>query len=127
MQGADMTRVRLDQKLDCKACGTIQMGIPEGAAEQTAIHCSNCAVRFWANGLSDFHPERGVAGSRRLVECAKGCAADGVSADGRGEFHYRHVLPVAVVRTRKRMEERQSQPEPKVRPERAKARRRVGV
>ena len=45
-----MTRVRLDQKLDCKACGTIQMDIPEGAAEHTVIHCSNCGAVLGEGG-----------------------------------------------------------------------------
>lgn len=39
-----MTRKLLDDKLDCKACGTIQMDIPPDATETTPIHCSNCGV-----------------------------------------------------------------------------------
>lgn len=37
-----MTREQLDDKLDCKSCGTIQMTIPENVADDTPIHCSNC-------------------------------------------------------------------------------------
>lgn len=51
-----MTRVRLDQKLDCKACGTIQMDIPEDATEHTEIRCSNCGVVLgeWGALQDDF-------------------------------------------------------------------------
>lgn len=51
-----MTRVRLDHKLDCKACGTIQMDIPEGATEHTDIHCSNCGgyLGEWGMLQDDF-------------------------------------------------------------------------
>jgi hypothetical protein len=51
-----MTRVRLDHKLDCKACGTIQMDIPEGATEHTEIHCSNCGALLgeWGALQDDF-------------------------------------------------------------------------
>ncbi|MHA6684206.1 hypothetical protein [Mesorhizobium sp. A556] len=51
-----MTKVRLNHTLDCKACGTIQMDIPEGAAEHTEIHCSNCGVVLgeWGALQDDF-------------------------------------------------------------------------
>ena len=39
-----MVRHQLDDKLDCKHCGTIQMDIPDGATEHTLIHCSNCGA-----------------------------------------------------------------------------------
>ncbi|MFU0504604.1 hypothetical protein [Pseudaminobacter sp. NGMCC 1.201702] len=39
-----MTRKKLNDKLDCKACGTIQMDIPEHAEEHTPIHRANCGV-----------------------------------------------------------------------------------
>lgn len=37
-----MTKARLDDMLDCKRCGRIQMTIPDNADEETPIHCSNC-------------------------------------------------------------------------------------
>lgn len=51
-----MTKVRLNHKLDCKACGTIQMDIPEGATEHTEIHCSNCGgyLGEWGMLQDDF-------------------------------------------------------------------------
>jgi hypothetical protein len=51
-----MSRVRLNHKLDCKVCGTIQMVIPEGATEHTEIHCSNCGVVLgeWGALQDDF-------------------------------------------------------------------------
>jgi len=33
---------RLDDKLDCKRCGTIALEIPQGAGESTPVHCSKC-------------------------------------------------------------------------------------
>ena len=33
---------RLDDKLDCKRCGTIALEIPDDAVESTPIHCSGC-------------------------------------------------------------------------------------
>ena len=56
VQDFRMTRVRLDHELDCKACGTIPMDIPEGATEQTAIHCSNCGgyLGEWGMLQDDF-------------------------------------------------------------------------
>ena len=51
-----MTRKRLDDKLDCKACGTIQMDIPDGASEHTPVHCSNCGAYLgeWGELQDDF-------------------------------------------------------------------------
>lgn len=56
MQRAWMTFIRLDHKLDCKLCGTIQMDIPEGATEHTDVHCSNCGVLLgeWGVLQDDF-------------------------------------------------------------------------
>ncbi|WP_164747970.1 hypothetical protein [Mesorhizobium sp. M7A.F.Ca.CA.002.14.1.2] len=48
---------RLDDKLDCKACGTIQMDIPDDANESTPIHCSNCGAFLgeWGELQDDFY------------------------------------------------------------------------
>ncbi|WP_292186383.1 hypothetical protein [Mesorhizobium sp.] len=48
---------RLDDKLDCKACGTIQMDIPDNAKESTPIHCSNCGAFLgeWGELQDDFY------------------------------------------------------------------------
>ncbi|WP_292383171.1 hypothetical protein [Mesorhizobium sp.] len=48
---------QLDDKLDCKACGTIQMDIPDGAKESTPIYCSNCGAFLgeWGELQDDFH------------------------------------------------------------------------
>ncbi len=39
-----MTTERLDDKLDCKKCGTILMDIPNDADDHTLIHCSKCGT-----------------------------------------------------------------------------------
>jgi len=51
-----VTTKRLDEKLDCKACGTIQMEIPNAAADDTPIHCSNCGAYLgtWGELQDDF-------------------------------------------------------------------------
>ena len=51
-----MTRVPLDGKLDCKACGTIQMDIPADATDSTPISCSNCGAYLgrWGELQDDF-------------------------------------------------------------------------
>ncbi|MER8571585.1 hypothetical protein NKH19_11085 [Mesorhizobium sp. M1338] len=48
---------RLDDKLDCKACGTVQMDIPDDAKESTPIHCSNCGAFLgeWGELQDDFY------------------------------------------------------------------------
>ncbi|TKT79026.1 hypothetical protein [Aquamicrobium sp. LC103] len=47
---------RLDQKLDCKTCGTIYLDIPEGAKDGTPIHCSTCGgyLGTWGELQDDF-------------------------------------------------------------------------
>ncbi|UVK41775.1 hypothetical protein LHFGNBLO_005804 [Mesorhizobium sp. AR10] len=51
-----MDNKRLDHKLDCKACGTIQMDIPDSAEEHTPIHCSKCGgyLGEWGELQDDF-------------------------------------------------------------------------
>ena len=51
-----MTTKRLDDKLDCKACGTIQMDIPADATDDTSIYCSNCGacLGMWGELQDDF-------------------------------------------------------------------------
>ncbi|MER8887547.1 MULTISPECIES: hypothetical protein [unclassified Mesorhizobium] len=47
---------RLDDKLDCKACGTILMEIPDNPKDSTPIHCSNCGAYLgeWGDLQEDF-------------------------------------------------------------------------
>lgn len=54
-----MARKRLDDKLDCKACGTIQMDISANATEHTPIHCSNCGAYLgeWGELQDDFNDQ----------------------------------------------------------------------
>jgi hypothetical protein len=56
-----MTRRKLDDKLDCKKCGTIQMDIPADADDETAIHCSNCGdyLGTWGELQRDFAKQIG--------------------------------------------------------------------
>ncbi len=51
-----MARKRLDDKLDCKACGTVQMDIPDDVTDETPIHCSNCGAYLgtWGELVDDF-------------------------------------------------------------------------
>jgi hypothetical protein len=42
---------RLDDKLDCKQCGTISLEIPVNASEDTPIHCSTCGVLLGTWGV----------------------------------------------------------------------------
>jgi len=51
-----MTRARLDDMLDCKRCGRIQVTIPDNADEETPIHCSNCGgyLGLWGELQRDF-------------------------------------------------------------------------
>jgi hypothetical protein len=56
-----MDSKRLDHKLDCKACGTIRMDIPEYAQEHTPIHCSSCGAYLgeWGELQDDFQRQAG--------------------------------------------------------------------
>ncbi|UVK47997.1 hypothetical protein DBIPINDM_008399 (plasmid) [Mesorhizobium sp. AR02] len=56
-----MDSKRLDHKLDCKACGTILLDIPNNAEEHTAIHCSQCGAYLgeWGELQDDFHKQAG--------------------------------------------------------------------
>lgn len=58
-----MSKLRLDNKLDCKACGTIQMEIPDEPSEQTRITCSNCGAYLgtWGELQDDFAAQIGDA------------------------------------------------------------------
>ena len=51
-----MARKQLDDKLDCKQCGMIQLDIPEDVADDTPIHCSNCGsyMGTWGELVDDF-------------------------------------------------------------------------
>ncbi|MDP3895892.1 MAG: hypothetical protein Q8Q62_04380 [Mesorhizobium sp.] len=51
-----MAKKYLDHKLDCKACGTILLDIPENATEATPIHCSKCGgyIGSWGELQDDF-------------------------------------------------------------------------
>ncbi|PWJ86968.1 hypothetical protein C8D77_12066 [Mesorhizobium loti] len=50
---------RLDHKLDCKACRTVRMDIPEDAEEHTRIHCSSCGAFLgeWGELQDDFYAQ----------------------------------------------------------------------
>jgi hypothetical protein len=50
---------RLDDKLDCKRCGTISLDIPDGALEDTPIHCSSCGdfMGTWGELQDNFHKQ----------------------------------------------------------------------
>ncbi|MER9755385.1 hypothetical protein NKJ46_18345 [Mesorhizobium sp. M0166] len=50
---------RLDHKLDCKACGTVRMDIPENATEATPVHCSSCGAYLgkWGDLQDDFYAQ----------------------------------------------------------------------
>lgn len=56
-----MSRAFLDHKLDCKTCGTIRLDIPEGAGEDTPIHCSTCDgyLGTWGELQNDFIHQAG--------------------------------------------------------------------
>ena len=56
-----MAAKQLDHKLDCKACGKIQMDIPDDATESTPIHCSICGgyLGEWGELQDDFHRQAG--------------------------------------------------------------------
>ncbi|MCV0396789.1 MAG: hypothetical protein K5872_20765 [Rhizobiaceae bacterium] len=58
MQDCPMGK-RLDDKLDCKRCGTISLEIPEDATEDTLIHCSSCGALMgtWGELQDDFHKQ----------------------------------------------------------------------
>ncbi len=53
---ARVARKPLNDKLDCKACGTIQMDIPDNTTENTPILCSNCGAFLgtWGELQDDF-------------------------------------------------------------------------
>ncbi len=51
----------LDDKLDCKKCGTIYLDIPDDATESTGIHCSTCGgyLGEWGELQDDFNLQAG--------------------------------------------------------------------
>ena len=66
-----MSKVRLDGKLECKACGKILMDIPEGATEHTLIKCSQCGGDLGEWGILQDEFAREVSGAR-VLELSKG-------------------------------------------------------
>lgn len=57
---------RLNQKLDCKSCGTIYLDIPQGATDDTLIRCSSCgaALGTWGDLQDDLADQmRGTSGA----------------------------------------------------------------
>lgn len=52
---------RLDDKLDCKRCGTISLEIPDDADDNTPIHCSSCGDRMgtWRELTNNFYHQAG--------------------------------------------------------------------
>ena len=61
-------RRKLNDKLDCKKCGTIQMRVPKDATEETIIHCSNCGANLgaWGELQDDFNKQISDAASLDL-------------------------------------------------------------
>jgi hypothetical protein len=55
-------RKRLDDKLDCKRCGTISLEIPDDAMECTPIHCSKCGglMGTWGELQDNFDKQANV-------------------------------------------------------------------
>lgn len=55
---------RLDHKLDCKACGTIYLDIPEDVQGHTPIYCSSCGefLGRWDALERDFNQQGGQHG-----------------------------------------------------------------
>ena len=55
---------RLDHKLDCKACGTIYLEIPEDVQSHTPINCSSCGELLgrWDELERDFNQQGGQHG-----------------------------------------------------------------
>lgn len=55
---------RLDNKLDCKSCGTIYLDVPENVNGDTVINCSSCnePLGTWGELQRDFYQqsEQGV-------------------------------------------------------------------
>lgn len=52
---------RLDHKLDCKACGTIYLDVPDDVLEDSLIHCSHCHAILgrWGELQRDFYRQAG--------------------------------------------------------------------
>ncbi|MEX0953711.1 MAG: hypothetical protein WDZ83_00690 [Rhizobiaceae bacterium] len=51
----------LDDKLDCKRCGMIALEIPDGATDDTPIHCSSCGdfMGTWGALQDNFYAQAG--------------------------------------------------------------------
>ena len=66
--GSNMPQ-RLDHKLDCKACGTIYLEIPEDVQSHTPIYCSSCGALLgrWDELERDFNQQ---GGSTAFSKCA---------------------------------------------------------
>ena len=52
---------RLDDKLDCKRCGTISLEIPDDATDETPISCSSCGelMGTWGELQRNFYRQSG--------------------------------------------------------------------
>jgi hypothetical protein len=61
---------RLDHKLDCKACGTIYLDIPDDVRNVTPIHCSSCGqfIGYWGELNGDFDGQGGQDGVFELKD-----------------------------------------------------------
>lgn len=57
----DALMKRLDHKLDCKACGTIYLDVPEDVRDDSPIHCSSCHAFLgtWGELQRDFYRQAG--------------------------------------------------------------------
>ncbi|MER8395553.1 hypothetical protein NKH10_27455 [Mesorhizobium sp. M1340] len=54
-----MDSKRLNHKLECKACGTILMAIPDNPDDDTPVRCSNCGgyLGQWGELRDDFYKQ----------------------------------------------------------------------
>lgn len=61
---------QMDQKLDCKKCGTIYLDIPETVDRNTPIHCSTCGVLLgrWGELEANFAAQGGENGVFKMDE-----------------------------------------------------------
>lgn len=61
---------RLNHKLDCKACGTIYLDIPEDVRTTDVISCSKCGqfLGYWGELSRDFDGQGGQSGVFELKD-----------------------------------------------------------
>jgi hypothetical protein len=59
---------RLDQKLNCRVCGTIYLDIPPNVMSHSPIYCSSCGLLLgrWDDLEKDFNVQGGQDGVFKL-------------------------------------------------------------